>query len=270
MIFCLLWGPFFARADLTWVPSPDAVPVYMQPRDDAPLLTITEKGERIAVRKQGQQFSRIQILRDGKWATGFMKNSDLTPPEAAVSRGKFGFGGGGLYSYLYHGGKKFSAEDQVEYTTEPFSSLAFSPFLLLQYKQRSFWRLIVTYRQTSYTSSTSTDVSSASKKDIKLAHTMLSGTIQKMWTPFAKPNFYFGLGLEVSRALKADLKIGGSKLPVENQDLPTYFGAQLASGYQFDLLSRLSGFVEARVTSYVNQSPIILGGEVAAGLIVFP
>jgi len=257
-------------ADLEWLNMPKATPVYVQPRAGAQILVMTQEGEKIALRQRGKTYSRVQVKRDGKWRLGYVVNSDLESPEVVTSRGDFGFAGGGMYSYLRHGGKEFETDDQVQYSTEEFASSSFSPFLLVQYGQEDFWRLIVAYRLTEYSSTATTDVPGARPRDLTLRHSMISVTIQKMWTPLAKPVLYYGLGVEMSRALEAELILGGIELPVASEDLPTYVGGHVAVGGQLDMGRSLAAFAELRMGGYFNQSPIILDVEAAVGLLFWP
>lgn len=268
-ILSLVLGWSLASAEVRWVYLPKASPIYASARSEARLLFIASEGEKVAVRQQGGLYSRVSVKRDGKWRHGYILSSDLKA-RGSGPRGNFGFGGGGIFTHLQHGGKSFETEDQVQYETEDFTSTSFSPFILAQYLKENFWRLILAYRQTDYTSSAITDIPNAVPRDLELQHFMYSGTIQKMWTPLAKPNLYFGLGLEVSRTSEVHLALGGQELPVASEDLPTYFGGHLAVGFQQDIWNGFSFFVEGRGLLYVNQSPIILGAEIAGGLMYWP
>ena len=271
----LLLGFFFClnnagAADIEWLNMPKAVPVYTKPLEGASLLVMTKEGERIAVRKRGSIYTRVQVKRAGKWRVGYVFSSDLESPDVVTSRGEFGFGAGGMYSYLKHAGKDFETDDQVQYSTEDFTSSSFSPFFLVQYGQQDFWRFIFTYRLTAYTSSASTDLPGASGRTLTLDHTMYSVILQKMWTPFSKPNVYYGFGLEASKAGDAELVLGGINLPVASEDLPTYLGGHAALGGQLDFGRSLSAFAELRLGGFMNQTPFILSAEVALGMLFWP
>jgi hypothetical protein len=256
--------------EIEWLNLPNAVPVFTKPIEGASLLVMTKEGERIVIRKRGDRYTRVQVLRGGKWRAGYVFNTDLESPDVVTSRGEFGFGAGGLYSYLQHAGKDFETDDQVQYSTEDFMSTSFSPFLLMQYGQEDFWRFIFTYRLTAYTSSANTNLSATNGRALSLDHTMYSAILQKMWTPLAKPVFYYGFGLEASKAGDAKLVLGGSHLPVAAEDLPTYLGGHAAVGGQFDFGRSLSAFAELRLGGYVNQTPFILSAEAALGVLYWP
>ena len=99
---------------------------------------------------------------------------------------------------------------------------------------------------------------------------MISGALQKVWTPFGRPFFYAGGGLEVARAIEANLTLGGVNLPVASGDLPTYLGGHLVAGGQLEMGRSLTGFAELRAGGYFNQSPMILSFEGALGLLFWP
>lgn len=257
-------------AEIEWLNMPKSIPVYAAPKEGASLLVMTTEGEKIAVRQRGARFARVQVKRGGTWKVGYVYTADLDSPEVLSSRGEFAFGGGGMYSYLMHSGKEFETDDQVQYSTKDFTSGSFSPFLMAQYGATDFWRLIFAYRLTDYASTAMTDVPGAAPRELTLEHSMLSFTLQKVWTPLTKPNFYFGLGAEVSRTIESNLILGGNKLAVATEDMPTYVGGQLIVGGQFDMVRSLSAFAELRVLGFFNQTPMIMGGEVALGLLYWP
>lgn len=256
-----------AYADISWVKLETSTPVYQAGDDEANYLFMANKGEKVAVRSEKNGFSRVQIKRGGKWRTGYIRSADLEVKDRRASQ--WGFGGGGMYSYLRHTGKKFQTEDEVEYNTGITTSAAVSPWFAAQFNRKNFWRVILAYRRASFASTASTNVS-GSLNDLQLDYSMFSGAIQKMWTPFSQPFFYYGIGIEASRALSADLKIDNKSLPVDQSTLPTYFGGHLAGGGQFNLSRSLSCFVEARLVGYLNQEPMIFGAELASGLIYWP
>jgi hypothetical protein len=249
---------------------PKATPVYVKPQAGAQLLIMTKEGEKVAVRQRGAAYTRVQVKRGGKWRTGYIVSADLDNPEVSTPRGDFGFGAGGMYSYLRHGAKEFETDDQVQYQTEEFTSGTFSPFVTIQYGQKDFWRLILAYRTTEFSSTAPTDLPGAAPRELTLEHTMISGTIQKMWTPLGKPVLYYGIGLEASKATDAELTLGGVNLPVASEDLPTYLGGHAALGGQLDMGRSLSAFGELRLGGYFNQAPIIMSAEAAFGLLFWP
>ena len=265
----LLFAPAYA-VPVEWVTLPHSIPVYTRPVEGAPLLTMSTAGEKIAVRQRGALWARVQIKRLGQWKMGYLTVADLDGPGVSTPRGDFGFGAGGLFTYLSHGAKKFMTDDHVEYTTGDFTSTTASPTLVLQYGRESFWRLLLTYRLTDYISDTVTDLPGAQARELSLSHTMFSVAVQKVWTPLAKPILYLGLGLEVSRATSAELEMGGVKLPVADEDLPTYVGGHGVVGVQIDLARPLSAFAEVRALGYFNQTPLVYGVEGAGGLIFWP
>jgi hypothetical protein len=267
LFFCI---STVSAAEIEWLNLPTAVPVFAKPAEGASLLVMTKEGERIGVRRRGKTYTRVQVQRAGKWKVGYVFNTDLESTEAIASRGEFGFGAGGLYSYLRHGGKDFETNDQVQYSTEDFASSSFSPSLMVQFGQDDFWRFVFNYRLTAYTSSAKNDLPGASVRSLSLDHTMYSVILQKMWTPLSKPVFYYGFGLEASKAGDAQLVLGGINLPVSAKDLPTYLGGHAALGGQIDFGRSFSAFSEFRLGAFVNQSPFILSAEIAVGILFWP
>lgn len=263
-------GPVWA-ADVEWMHLPKEATVYAKPNMDADVVHEAEAGEKIGVRKRGLEYSRIQYKSDGKWRMGYIMNEDLfaeaSPVKALKPRGDWGLGGGGLYTRLQHAGKNFETEDQVKYETDAYESTSTSYFTVVQWMSEDFWRLFATYRTTDYKSRARTNVVGAQTRDVELQHQMFSVILQRMWTPFSSKIFYFGVGGEISSSLSAKLTLGGNNVPVEKQDLPTYAGLQGVVGGQFQMTSWLSAFVEIRMLAYLNQSPTVLGGEVAAALL---
>lgn len=259
-------------AAVEWAQLQQEAPVYARPSVDAKVLFKAKAGEKLAIRKRGLEFSRVQVKRDGKWKSGYLLNEDLFKEPEAPSKisGDWGVGGGFLYTQLQHKGKSFETEDQVQYTTDAYSSTSMSPFFVIQYLQRDFWRVFATYRMTDYTSKARTNVSGSQERKVELQHKMFSVIVQRLWTPFAADVFYFGGGVEMSKSMSADLKLGGNKVPVATEDLPTYFGGQGVVGGQFQFASWLSAFVEVRGLVYLNQSPTVMGAEAAAGLLIWP
>lgn len=270
LLSLLFFLPPVLADSFEWVTLPKAIPVFARPESGAPLLVMTTEGERVAVRQRGDQFTRVQVKREGKWRVGYVLTSDFENPEVSTPRGNFAFGLGGMFTYLHHAKKEFETDDQVQYTTDAFSSSTFSPFLTVQYGQRNFWRLQLAYRTTEYSSSASTDVPGAAPRELSLEHTMISGELQKVWTPFVSPALYFGGGFEIARAIDADLVLGGVRLPVASSDLPTYIGGHLVVGGQLDMARWLSAYAELRTGGYFNQSPVIMSVEGALGFLFWP
>lgn len=270
LLSLLLTLTFVHGESLEWVTLPKAIPVFTKPEMGAALLVMTNEGEKVAVRQRGAAYTRVQVKRDGKWKAGYVLTSDFENPEVSSPRGQFAFGLGGLYSYLHHAKKEFETDDQVQYTTDSFSSSTFSPFLTIQYGNQNFWRLHLAYRTTEYSSSASTDVPGSVPRDLSLEHSMISGVVQKMWTPLGRPVLYLGVGIEAARAIDANLSLGGVNLTVASGDLPTYLGGHLAFGGQLEMGRSLSAFAEFRAGGYFNQSPIIMSAEGALGLMFWP
>lgn len=257
-------GPSFAAIE--WVRLKDNTAVYKAARDEAPLLLMANAGEKVAVRAKGRGFARIQIKRRGQWRTGYIRLEELDSREA--SEGTWGFGGGGEYTYLKQSSKKFETADQVNYSLAATSSATFSPWFAAQSARRDFWRAWLAYRLVDFSAQQTTDVALSQSNTLNLKYAMLSGTIQKMWN-FNRA-FYGGFGVEVSKALSASLTIGGSKIPVDQSSLPTYFGGHGAIGYQSWISSKWSFFFEVRAQGYFNQAPMIFGAEGAFGLLYWP
>ncbi len=271
MRFCLLillfCGVGRTHADISWVKLESSTPVYKTGDESSALLVMANRGERIAVRAEKNGFARVQIKRGGKWRTGYIRLDEL---EVQTTPQGWGFGGGGMYSYLRHTGKKFETEDQVNYNTGATTSTAVSSWLAAQSGRKNFWRVILAYRLTDFNSMASTDVSGAPSKKVQLHYSMASGVLQKLWTPLSKPNFYCGLGVEISRAFSATLKIDNNKLPVDQSTLPNFVGGQIIVGEQFFIAKSISLFIEGRLLGYPNQTPMIFGAELASGIVYWP
>jgi hypothetical protein len=266
ILMLIFFGAAPSFAAIEWVRLKDNTAVYKSTRENAPLLLMANAGERIAVRARGRGFARVQIKRGGKWRVGYIRLEDLDSNDQP--EGTWGFGGGGEYTYLKQAQKRFETSDQVNYSLGATSSASFSPWFAAQSERRDFWRAILTYRLVDFSTQQTTDVALSQANALKLKYAMLSATIQKMWN-FNRA-FYGGLGVEVSKALSASLTIGGSKFPVDQSSLPTYFGGHAAVGYQNWMSSKWSFFFEVRAQGYFNQSPMILGSEGALGLIYWP
>jgi hypothetical protein len=262
----ILLGAVPSFAAIEWIRLKDTTAVYKSARENAPLMLMANAGEKVAVRARGRGFARIQIKRAGKWRVGYIRLEELesrNEPE-----GFWGLGFGGDYTYLKQAQRQFETADQVNYSLGAASSTSFSPWLTVQSERRDFWRAILTYRLIDFSTQQTTDVALSQANAIKLKYAMISGTIQKMWS-FNRA-FYAGLGVEVSKAISASLTIGGSRFPVGQSNLPTYFGGHGAIGYQNWVSSKWSFFLEVRAQGYFNQSPMILGAEGALGLIYWP
>lgn len=251
-------------ADITWLYLPGGTPVFAKPGTYAQWEIIP--GEKVILRRREEVYTRIQIRRDGKWKTAYVE-TEAVDRQLTLEKGQWGYGGGGMYTWLKQAGKTFETEDDVERTTDPFSSQSFSPFLVIQYKRSGFWRFVGAYRTTNFTSRARANLPGAQWQDLTLKHSMLSGTLQKLWS---SKGFYYGAGAEISRSVKAELMLDHRELPVASQDLPTYFGGQLLAGGQWFLGKNFSAFCEARVMAYPNQKPVVWGYEAAAGLLYWP
>ncbi len=268
-----LWLGCSALAQIAWLEAPENnIPVYAKPQANARVLYYTNEGERLAIRSKHGEFTKVQIRRGGKWRVGYAYSYDLEEGSEerrrSAATSNLGVGAGALYTHLQQGSKSFETEDQVQYQTTNFTSGAMSFGLALQFGRTDFWRLLATYRRTEYKTTATTNVSTAGR-EVEIEHTMASGGLQRVWN-LRWDALYIGAGVEVARALATTVKIAGSDVPTSDQDFPTYVGVQGVLGLQFPLPGSFSLFLEARPLAYVNQSPIVMGTEVAASLLYWP
>jgi hypothetical protein len=260
-----------AWAQTSWIEAPvNHIPVFAKPSNEARVLYYTNEGEQIGILGRSGAYTKVKVNRNGKWRAGFIYTRDLAPGgrrEAPVKG--FGFGGGAQVTYLQQWAKSFVTEDQVNYTTSEFTSMSFSPALGMQSARKNFWRLLVAYRRTDFTGTARTDVSGSAARDVSIQHAMISGAFQKAWSSKSGV-LYYGLGVEISKAMTATVSIGGVDIPTTDEDLPTYFGAMAFGGLQFSFGRKFTLFIEARPLVYVNQDPMVMGLEGAAQLLFWP
>jgi hypothetical protein len=265
-LFWLLTGPL-AWSQVNWTEAPgNHIPIFAKPSSSARVLYYTNEGEDLGIRGRSGDFTKVQVKRLGKWKGGYIYSRDLLKQKpAGTTDSGLGAGAGAMYTYLQQGSKSFETEDQVTYQTTDFTSTALSFDFALQFGRKDFWRLLGAYRRTDYTTTARTNVS-ATAKEVEVQHSMVSLAGQKVWGE----SFYFGLGAEVSKALSATVAIAGSSVPTSDQDLPTYMGVQGILGVQFKMGSSLSWFAELRPLVYVNQSPMVMGGELVLNALYWP
>lgn len=260
-----------AAAQSSWIEAPiDHIPILQKANSESRVLYYTNEGERLGVLQSGRGFVKVKVYRNGKWRLGYIYAKDLQPGGRNESPVKgLGILAGPLFTYLQQGAKSFTTEDQVNYTTDAFTSTALSFAVGVQMGRKDFWRALLAYRQTDYSSEARTDVAGAPARDVVVQHQMISGTFQKLWTS-RSGWIYYGAGVELSKAIGATVKIGGVDVPTGDESLPMYMGLQGILGFQFKLSRKLSMFIEVRPIAYPNQDPMVMGTEAAAALIFWP
>jgi hypothetical protein len=246
------------------------MPVYSQPKKGAEILFYTVEGEKLRV--QGRARRGYRKVRSGNGAaSGYVRESDLRRSERLGSPlGKWGFGGGGAYTYLSQAREPFSTSDQVTYKPSSYKSTAFAPLLGVQRGRRDFWRFILARKMVRFRGSAKTDVAGSSEQKVTLDMDFWSLEATKAWSPWRGVPVYFGFDFELAKATSQVLTLNSVVLPTSGTGLPIYAGLQAVAGACFYTRKHWSLYTEARAGGIWNQAPVIFEAEAALGVLFWP
>lgn len=267
-IFILLLALIGSMARAEVIELPSGAVVYERPTPEARVLARLKSGSKVSIggRNIGG-FRKVRFKRSGRLVEGYVLSEALQTPD--IDPPSLGWGGGMMLSNLAQAGKSFSTQDQVTYTTSNYSSQAVFPALHLQWGlDTGFWRFSAFQRTVHFKTSAKTDVIGASDLPVIVEHKFFSASVQKAWPLFTK--FYYGVGLEFSKASSTKVTLSGRDLQTSDEDMPVYMGVQALSGFQSLIMGRFSFFAEAHILAIANQSPMIFGYEAVAGLLYWP
>jgi hypothetical protein len=249
-------------------------PVYQKSSDDARVVFNLHPGEKAWTSpSKSEDFWRLRVQRKGRWYQGFVRREDVAGPlnlPAHTARGNWGLGGGLEYTSLLQKGKSFETDDQVQYSTSDYKSLAIAPFFVGQWHYEDFWRLTLAQKKTHYTATATANVVGSSTKAVTLEQTFFSALLQKAWMPLERKSFYYGVGAEFAKATAVNVTLGSASLPTSSEDFPVYFGPMMFWGGSLSLNQSVSLYLEGRFEYIANQSPGIYSLEVALGLLYWP
>ncbi len=249
------------------------LPVYRTAEPEALVVYTLRKGDSIETEAELTDLDYLQVhfKVGGKLRKGYIKQSDFERSLQVLSGpSDWGIGVGGEYTSLSQKGKNFEAADQVQYTTTNYQSNTFSPFLTLQWKRQGFWRFTLATKKTQFTAMATSNITGAKAQTVELDESFISGLLQKAWKPFAFPGVYVGLGGEFAKATSLKLYLGGTSVPTEPSDQPTYIGVQGFVGMDWTMSHSVTVFTELRYEGIFNQFPTIYMIEVAVGGYFWP
>ncbi len=271
IFYLLLFSSVAAFAESTGTVT-FKTPVYQRPNEESRVLFYIEPGESLILLAEAATdgFMPMRIIRAGKWRKGYVPEVALsgvvTNDRKAWTESKWAIGGGLNLTYLLQKSRSFETEDQVRYTTSDFSSTAYGAGLFVQYKEEDFWRFSLSYKLTNFKGTANTNVTGDTIKAVSMKHSMVSGLLEKVYTPFNGHRFYLGGGLEVSKAIAISIVLDSSVLPTTSQNLPVYIVGEGIVGNVWKVGRDYSLFAVARAGIIPNQAPPIFQYEIAIGL----
>lgn len=246
--------------------------VYEKPLVGSEVMFYAVEGEKLRLIgpvKNG--FRRVTTEADDGINEGFVRERDLRRSERlGPPLGRWGFGGGMMYTYLQQEREPFSTADDVTYKPSDYTSKGTAPLLAIQRRRDNFWRIILARKFINYTGTAKTDLAGSKDQDVKLELLFYSLAFEKAWNPWRKRPPYFGFNFEVAKAMSQKLTLNHVELATDKSVLPVYVGVQALAGASFFVHRRLSLYIEAKAGGVWNQSPVILQVEGAAGLLYWP
>lgn len=271
-LLLIIAGPAFAAGKLTNFLVRAETAVFEEADSDPGPVFMLHEGDKIVLwPEDGSGFRKIRVMRYGKKVQGFVRASEVAriSDPSVWPKSKWGFGGGGTYTYLSQKKDDFSTADDVEYKPSDFASTEFSPMLVGQYRREDFWRLYLALKPTHFTGSATTNVGGASKS-VVIDESFISVMIEKAWTIKRRKPYYYGLVMEYAKARTLELSFNSNRIKTSDEDLRTFIGFEGALGLNYYIGRTWSAFAEARLGSVVNQTPKILEWELAAGVLYWP
>jgi hypothetical protein len=258
---------YLVKGDLVVFKDPDPAP--------GPEFVLYE-GDKILLwpAEEGSGFQKIRALRYGRKVYGYVREREIKFYASARSRPKprIGYGGAFMYTRLTQEKEPFATTDEVTYTPGTFTSTAFTPSLVVQFRRENFWRLYFALKEAHFTGTAKTDVSGSTTQDVKIDESFYSLAFEKVWNPWRRRPLYFGFVMEYAHGRSLDLTLGASKVQTESGDIPTFIGFEGVGGANWFLgkAKKFSVFTELRYGAIVNQSPLIWQIEVVGGLLYWP